>query len=751
MEKNSITELTSYFLDEIKNIKVETLKKDDKKMIYNESKLKGSSLKSKNDNKKVYSSMKNNQDNNGSDSDDNNFKNNSFKQNDSHRHYSSSVIKKSLLSIEECRENFSKLCNLLIKLKKKKGFEKDNNFFNETNRYNPLNRHIWNIYCINDIFFRIVKKYFIFQNDENATELTNIVSSMNESSKKLNFSSIITQLCSNLMNMLMDIRNINLYSNEYLYLITLMLSNIEKWLKAFYCKPTYWIKLVDDIIKILLPFHFLESFNIPVESITLSSSNTEFQKLNNTNSNLIIDIPPAPSVTNDINYDSNANNSSDSSKNLKQSTINENNNSDKLLHSSSSSPFLPPISTEVIISENSEKEIKKNSSLELHESLLKPSSTSSISIFDSMSRSSSTSSLNFIDEVYNTYNNDKSLFKYECLGIKNEIKLFLLKSILKNIEETIRNCDYVPFNLSSISLPSLKNHKRSVSALQKKNAVINLPCSKVPLPPTIEKQKNQLIEKKKTTVAGNRSNIKISNKGMGNNQKYSLKQNKESKNINDSNNINKSSQIDSEDTTDSEIYDDFDSQSSGSSSRNKESICEDEDLDCQDIQFKKNNMYEQETIYFIQFKLKEYIQLIIEYIEELKNVKGNSKNYLISSLQNLLEKHVLFVQSYYKKAIDISNSTSKSYYSRQRQHTAIESSLHNRFYSKNELIKNSVLISKPSVYKSTGRLRDPLAMQNRIKLYSSLSQSKTPLHVNVTNIILKPISHNCTKIPRMNP
>jgi len=39
-----------------------------------------------------------------------------------------------------------------------------------TNRYNSLHRHIWNIYCINDIFFRIIKKYFIFQNDENATE-----------------------------------------------------------------------------------------------------------------------------------------------------------------------------------------------------------------------------------------------------------------------------------------------------------------------------------------------------------------------------------------------------------------------------------------------------------------------------------------------------------------------------------------------------------------------------------------------------
>jgi hypothetical protein len=747
IEKDSITELTSYFLDEVKNIKLDTLKKDDKKkIIFNENKLKkASTTKSRRDNKKIFLSMKNNQENdNSTDSDSINNINDTLKQNILRHHRSSFVSEKSMKSIEEWRTNFFKLNELLIKYKRRNGFVKDNNNTNDVNRYNPLHRHIWNIYCINDIFFRIINKYFIFQNDEGASELYNIASSMNESSKKLNFSSIITQLCSNYMNMLIDVRNNNAYSNEYLYLMTIILSNIEKWLKTFYCKPTYWIKLLDDIIKVLLPFHLLESFNIPVESITLGLSNNEFQKSSNSNSDHSSNHKSSnsisiPSISNENNSNSNVNNIDSIPKSLP--IIYENDNSNKLSSSSSSPTVLPPISLSTIANEirskNSEKKMKRENSFESSDTKSKPSSPSQASSFKSLSRSSSASSINFIDEASNLINNNKYPLKHERLDIKNEIKLFLLKSILKNIEETIRNCNFVPLNLNSISLPSIKNHKRSVSAIQKKNISINFPHIKVPLPPSIKKPKNQSIQKRRTIVASNKSSIKSSLEQVN---KF---ENTENSDFNGSKNINKSDTINSDDTTDSEIYDDFDSHSSGSSSRNKESNNEDDDLN---FQIKNSNIYEQETNYFIQFKLKDYIQLIKQYNEELNDIKVNCRNHLISSLQNLLEKHVAFLQYYYKKIVDNTNSEgSKSHYTRQRQHTAIESSLNTQSYPKIESLKKPVLLPKSLSYKSS--LRDPLLIQNRYKLYSPSSSTKTPLHVNVTNIVLEPIKRNQTKIP----
>ncbi|ORX53791.1 hypothetical protein BCR36DRAFT_442300 [Piromyces finnis] len=792
IEKSSMIELTSLFLDEIKNIKVEVLKKDNKKMIlYNENKHKKYQLlKRKHENKK--NSIKNSKEvvSNNKDSDNNSNsneittkKNLSSKQKLNKHYPSTEHIEESLLSIEEWRENFYKLCGLLTKLKKKKNveYEKEER---DAHRYNPLHKHIWNIYCVNDIFFRIINKFFIFQNDDNGSELMNIVSSMNESSKKLNISSIITQSCANFINMLIDIKSINIYSSEYLYLITMMLVNVEKSLKKFYRKPTYWIKVIDDIVKILFPFHFLETFNQPVEAqgnktipnkesfadsdthpfttnheaaiiknqhisnssidpvneTIITTTNSSLKKENTLNTNSII-----PSLFLSNHHDHDDNNDNDNHTNL---------NSNKLslpsLSSSSSSTFLPPISP---ISSNVpskipgiEKKLLKR--CDFLDPISKPSSPLQ-SIDDkslSLSRSSSTSSLDNDEEFYQTLTKHNTI-KNKTIEIKNEIKLFLVKSIIRNIEETIKNCDYIPLNLCSIPLPSLKNHKRSISVIQKKNTLISLPNIKTPLPPTTKKPKNQSIQKKRSSISNSKSiSITDSNQKLEKPEKF-----KKIECQSNNNNNNEQETTLNDITTDSEIYDDFDSESS-LDSRNKESGNEDEKEN--ELHFnKKTNIYEQETIYFIQFKLKEYIEFLKQYIIELNTIKVNCNNYLILSLQNLIEKHMLFLQSYYKRTAASTNiDSAKPYPLRKRQHTAIEpSSLTPRssYSTKVDSIKNPVILSKtPSVTTRNG-LRDPLLLQNRLKIYSSLPLTKTPLHVNVTNIVLDPIKRNCKKIPNI--
>jgi len=771
-----MVELTSLFLDEIKNIKVEHLRKDDKKMIlYNDNRFKKHQLlKNRHENK--INNVKNTKEtittkDNDNNDNDSNQKSVNIKQKTNKYHQTAQQIEKSLISIEEWRDNFLKLCGLIVKLKKKKVIEKE--MAKDVNRYNSLYKHIWNIYCVNDIFFRIVNKFLIFQSDDSGSELMNIVSSMNESSKKLNISSIITQLCSNFINMLIDIRNINLYSNEYLYLITMMLTNVEKSLKKYYRKPTYWIKLIDDIIKILFPSHFLEIFNQPIENQsndnllnkesheepnihkTLSSDEITENKKRNISNNSINHLNDNNTITpstSPINKD-NIPNTKSIIPSIFLSNSDNNINSDKLslpsITTSSSAAFLPPISSTsstlpAIPSTTSkmpniEKKMKRCDSLEPLEPISKTSSLlQPISNTKSLSRSSSTSSLDNGEEFYqvltkHTIKNDN----YDTLGIKNEIKLFFIKSIIRNIEETIRDCDYIPLNLCSIPLPSLKNHKRSVSVIQKKNSLINLPSVKTPLPPTTKKPKNQSIQKKRSSISNSKSITTDSNQ-------KSVMEKQEKLEYQDNRNNELEIMMD-DTTTDSEIYDDFDSESS-LDSRNKDSSSEDEREN--DIQFnKKINIYEQETIYFIQFKLKEYIESLKQYTVELSNIRVNYKNYLVLTLQNLIEKHMLLLQSYYKKfATSTKVDSSKPYYSRQRQQTAIEPSLNSRSYSKVESIKNPILLQKSSSI-TRNSLRDPLLIQNRLKIYSTLPSAKTPLHVNVTNIVLEPIKRSRTKIP----
>jgi len=781
IEKSSITELISIFLDEVKNIKAELLKKDDKKMLlYNENKLKKmASLKSKYDSKKSNvkaiqesSDIKNN---NTNDNNNNDQKSEISKQKSSRHHRSASYIEKSLSSIEESRVNFMKLCELVIKLQKKKNVDKEK-IQKDMMRYNPLHKHIWNIYCVNDIFFRIIKKFLIFQSDKNCVELMNIVASMNESSKKINISSIITQLCTNFINMLIDIKNMNIYSNEYVYLITMMLSNVEKSLKKFFGKPTYWINFIDDIIKVLLPFHILEFFNRPIEhqnqdttilgnddsndssNNNLSNEESESHKLKDdiSNTNLINTSWFKPNET--------INNKNDTKTSIPSiPSIPNENSSNKLtlpsLMPSSSSTFLPPISSSssstsasastpapapVRLPDAPEKKLKRCDSLEPLEPISNNNTTISQDFnFKSLSRSSSSSSLNSTDGFCHILSQRKTS-KSEIIGIENEIKLYLIKSLLRNIEETISNCDFIPLNLCSIPLPSIKNHKRSVSVIQKKNTLINLPSVKTPLPPTSKKPKNQVI-RKKNTISSNATTTKNNCKSTNPCQKNDNKTENEI-------------EINIDDTTDSEIYDDFDSESSSSlDSKNRGSCSSSEDEDGINGEIKShkksnNNIYEQETIYFIQFKLKEYIKSLKDYTVELNNVQANCKNYLALSLQNILEKHILLLQSYYKKTVAAANSeASKAHYSRQRQHTSIEpSSLNHRVYPpKIESIKNPIIFSKapPPPFKPNNSLRDPLLVQNRIKVYSSLPPTKTLLHVNVTNIVLEPIRRNCTKIP----
>ncbi|OUM59456.1 hypothetical protein PIROE2DRAFT_63759 [Piromyces sp. E2] len=794
-------ELTSLFLDEIKNIKVENLRKDDKKMIlYNENKLKKQHQlsKSRHDNKKINTknvkesvnninnSSNNSKNNNKNKDNENNQKNVTTKQKATKHHQSAQQIEMNLMSIEEGRNNFLKLCELLIRLKKKKNIEKEKVVEKDDNRYNSLHKHIWNIYCVNDIFFRIINKFFIFQNDENGSELMSIVSSMNESSKKLNISSIITQLCSNFINMLIDIRTLNVYSNEYLYLITMMLTNVEKSLKKYYRKPTYWIKLIDDIVKVLFPSHFLESFNQPNEnhsnensiakevyheesdihkSTTTSTDDiSEKRKHNKSNSSLhdavTTTMPSIPPKENNLNTNSTvppiflSNKDSDVSSNkLSLPSLTSNPTSSTFLPPiSSTSSTLPSISSSATAKiPNPEKKMKRSDSLEPLEPISKPSSPlQPISNVKSLSRSSSSSSLDNGEEFYQVLTKN-TIVKNDTVDIKNEVKLFLVKSIIKNIEETIRDCDYIPLNLCSIPLPSLKNHKRSVSVIQKKNSLINLPSVKTPLPPTMKKPKNQSIQKKRPSISNSKpipTTVDSNQKSGINKQETPGKPEKPEK-LEYQKNSNNELEITMDDTTDSEIYDDFDSESS-LDSRNKESGSEDDDEKESEIRFnKKTNIYEQETIYFIQFKLKDYIESVKEYIGELSNIRMNYKNYLVLTIQNIMEKHMLLLQSYYKKIASTTQvDSSKPYFSRQRQHTAIEPSINNRSFSKVEPIKNPILLQKSSSL-SRNSLRDPLLIQNRLKIYSTLpsSSSKTPLHVNVTNIVLEPIKRNRTKIP----
>jgi len=744
-------------------------------ILYNENKSrKVSSYKSKYDTKKSNNKSIQECDINSTSND--HQKDEIVKQKTSRHHRSASHMEKSLSSVEESRTNFMKLCELVFKLQKTKSTEREK-MQKDMMRYNSLHKHIWNIYCVNDIFFRIINKFLIFQSDESSLELMNIVSSMNESSKKLSISSVITQLCTNFINMLIDIKNMNIYSSEYSYLITMMLSNVEKSLKKLLAKPTYWIKFIDDFIKVLLPSHIIESYNRPIENQSKNSSascnndnndnnntennnisneESEFHKLSNneTSSSSLIDTSwfKSNEVVNRNDTKTSSIPSIPSLHNENSTNVNNNKLSLPSLIPSSSSPFLPPISASASVPAlekmpELEQKLKRNDSFEP----LVPISNSSNG-FKSLSRSSSSSSINNNDIFYQVLSQHKSN-KKGSVGIINEIKLFLIRSLLNNIEETICNCNFIPLNLCSIPLPSLKNHKRSMSVIQKKNTLINLPSMKVPLPPTSKKPKNQII-RKKNMVSNNNNKIDNTSKSTAssNTQKPLVIEGIDQKNNNKAGN---EIGINIDDTTDSEIYDDFDSESSFDSRyKGSSSGSEDEEEMNNGIKLhKKTNIYEQETIYFIQFKLQEYIKSLKDYISELNDIQASNKNYLILSLQNLLEKHILLLQSYYKKTVaSINSETSKVQYSRQRQHTSIEAtSLNNRSLPpKIEPIKNPVILKAP-IFKSNNSFRDPLILQNRLKVYSSLSSAKTPLHVNVTNIVLEPIRRNSTKIPSIKP